>query len=192
MQHRQVSGNCAVHAANQTQVGQGPKPPVDGDGSGRRASDHKSHFIPTHLSWLNQAERFFAELTRKRLQRESFSSIFQLRAGIHDHLKKPRRFPSSFQVDCLRRPHPRQGLSLVRRTSLAGRQIVRVTNNLVQILGADDMLRCKSQFLSGFQESAPARTDCGVRVAASASAKGLAHGTRLSGAAPGPVLPNSA
>ena len=40
------------------------------------------HFIPTHSSWLNQVERFFAELTRKRLQRESFLSVAQLRAAI--------------------------------------------------------------------------------------------------------------
>ena len=45
------------------------------------------HFIPTHSSWLNQVERFFAELTRKRLQRESFTSVVQLRSAISDYLK---------------------------------------------------------------------------------------------------------
>ncbi len=45
------------------------------------------HFIPTHSSWLNQVERFFVELTRKRLQRERFTSVGQLRSAIRDYLK---------------------------------------------------------------------------------------------------------
>jgi len=55
------------------------------------------HFIPPHSSWLNQVARFFAELTRKRLQRESFLSVPQLRAAIHDHLKTHNASPRPFK-----------------------------------------------------------------------------------------------
>lgn len=55
------------------------------------------HFIPTHSSWLNQVERFFAELTRKRLQRESFLSVSQLRAAIRDYLKTHNASPRPFK-----------------------------------------------------------------------------------------------
>lgn len=55
------------------------------------------HFIPTHSSWLNQVERFFAELTRKRLQRESFLSVPQLRAAIRDYLKTHNASPRPFK-----------------------------------------------------------------------------------------------
>lgn len=55
------------------------------------------HFIPTHSSWLNQVERFFAELTRKRLQRESFLSVSQLRSAIHDYLKTHNASPRPFR-----------------------------------------------------------------------------------------------
>jgi transposase len=33
------------------------------------------HFIPTHSSWLNQVERFFALITNDRIRRESFLSV---------------------------------------------------------------------------------------------------------------------
>lgn len=55
------------------------------------------HFIPTHSSWLNQVERFFAELTRKRLQRESFLSVAQLRSAIRDYLKTHNTSPRPFK-----------------------------------------------------------------------------------------------
>lgn len=42
------------------------------------------HFIPTHSSWLNQVERFFA--TNRRLRRGVFGSIAQLRAAIISYI----------------------------------------------------------------------------------------------------------
>jgi putative transposase len=36
------------------------------------------HFIPTHSSWLNQVERFFALITDKAIRRGSFTSVKQL------------------------------------------------------------------------------------------------------------------
>jgi transposase len=45
----------------------------------------QAHFIPAHSSWLNQVERFLAELTRKRLQRE----LHQCRATALRHPRLP-------------------------------------------------------------------------------------------------------
>jgi transposase len=36
------------------------------------------HFTPTSASWLNQVERWFAEITRKRIRRGSFRSLHEL------------------------------------------------------------------------------------------------------------------
>ena len=36
------------------------------------------HFIPTSSSWLNLVERWFAEITRKRIRRGCFSSVAEL------------------------------------------------------------------------------------------------------------------
>jgi transposase len=36
------------------------------------------HFIPTHSSWLNMVERWFAEITNKQIRRESWESVEQL------------------------------------------------------------------------------------------------------------------
>lgn len=45
------------------------------------------HFIPTHSSWLNQVERFFARLTEERIRRESFRSVEALRNAILDYIE---------------------------------------------------------------------------------------------------------
>lgn len=44
------------------------------------------HFTPTSCSWANMVERFFAELTRKRLRRGSFGSVPELVAAIEEYL----------------------------------------------------------------------------------------------------------
>ena len=46
------------------------------------------HFTPTSASWLNQVERFFAEITRKRIRRGVFKSVPELEATINDYLAK--------------------------------------------------------------------------------------------------------
>ncbi len=46
------------------------------------------HFTPTSASWLNQVERFFAEITRKRIRRGVFKSVPELEATIDDYLAK--------------------------------------------------------------------------------------------------------
>jgi transposase len=46
------------------------------------------HFTPTSASWLNLIERFFAELTTKRIRRSVFKSVDALKAAIMDFLDK--------------------------------------------------------------------------------------------------------
>jgi transposase len=45
------------------------------------------HFIPTHSSWLNLVERWFAEITNKRIRRESWESVDQLVKAIKNYIK---------------------------------------------------------------------------------------------------------
>jgi transposase len=44
------------------------------------------HFIPTSSSWLNLVERWFRELTDKRIRRGSFTSVTDLIAAIEDYI----------------------------------------------------------------------------------------------------------
>lgn len=56
----------------------------------------KLHFTPTSASWLNLVERFFAEITSRRIRRGSYSSVDDLEAAIYDYLachnEKPKPF----------------------------------------------------------------------------------------------------
>jgi transposase len=45
------------------------------------------HFIPTHSSWLNLVERWFAEITNKRIRRGSFESVPELTKAIKSYIK---------------------------------------------------------------------------------------------------------
>jgi len=45
------------------------------------------HFIPTHSSWLNLIERWFSEITTKRIRRESWDGVSQLEKAINDYIK---------------------------------------------------------------------------------------------------------
>lgn len=45
------------------------------------------HFVPTGSSWLNMVERWFEEITRKRIRRGSFKSVRQLINAITDYLE---------------------------------------------------------------------------------------------------------
>ena len=44
------------------------------------------HFTPTSASWLNMVERFFAEITRKRIRRGVFKSVAEVEQAIYDYL----------------------------------------------------------------------------------------------------------
>ena len=45
------------------------------------------HFTPTSASWANMVERFFAQLTEKRIRRGVFTSVPQLEKCLREHLK---------------------------------------------------------------------------------------------------------
>lgn len=57
----------------------------------------KLHFTPTSASWLNMVERFFAEITSKRIRRGSYSSVGDLEAAIYDYLMQHNAKPKPFK-----------------------------------------------------------------------------------------------
>ena len=56
----------------------------------------KLHFTPTSASWLNLVERFFAEITARRIRRGSYSSVDDLEAAIYDYLLQHNAKPKPF------------------------------------------------------------------------------------------------
>jgi transposase len=54
------------------------------------------HFTPTSGSWVNQVERFFGEITDKRIRRGSFPSIRSLEKAIQEYLEYHNRNPKPF------------------------------------------------------------------------------------------------
>lgn len=54
------------------------------------------HFIPTYSSWLNLVERWFAELTSKKLQRSSHTSVRRLERDIREWLEINNENPRPF------------------------------------------------------------------------------------------------
>jgi transposase len=54
------------------------------------------HFTPTSSSWLNLVERLFAEITRQRIRRGTFTGVDQLEAAINDWIEHRNRQPKPF------------------------------------------------------------------------------------------------
>jgi transposase len=54
------------------------------------------HYVPTSCSWLNLIERWFAELTNKRIRRDSFFSVEELIAAINEFLAAWNENPKPF------------------------------------------------------------------------------------------------
>src|SRR5271169_6051264 len=54
------------------------------------------HFTPTSSSWLNMVERFFAEITRKRIRRGVFKSVDELKQAIMDYLDNHNGHPKPY------------------------------------------------------------------------------------------------
>jgi transposase len=54
------------------------------------------HFTPTSASWLNMVERFFAEITRKRIRRGAFKSVPELKSAIIEYLENHNANPKPF------------------------------------------------------------------------------------------------
>ena len=46
------------------------------------------HYTPTYSSWLNQVERWFSELTTKKLRRSTHHTVSELRDDINNALKE--------------------------------------------------------------------------------------------------------
>jgi transposase len=63
------------------------------------------HYVPTSCSWLNLIERWFAELTNKRIRRDSFFSVADLTAAIKEFLAawndNPKPFVWTATVDSI-------------------------------------------------------------------------------------------
>jgi len=54
------------------------------------------HFIPTSSSWLNMVERWFREMTDKRLRRGTFANVTSLVKTIKDYIHNHNQNPQAF------------------------------------------------------------------------------------------------
>jgi len=63
------------------------------------------HFTPTSSSWLNMVERWFGEISQKRIRRGSFQSVKELVAAIEEYLDQynlaPKRFVWTKDADMI-------------------------------------------------------------------------------------------
>ena len=62
----------------------------------KRHARFHMHFIPTSSSWLNVIERFFRELTEKRIRRGAFTSVDELKHAIFDYIAHHNSSPTPF------------------------------------------------------------------------------------------------
>ncbi len=62
-----------------------------------RHPEYHLHFTPTSSSWLNQVERFFGEITEKRIRRGVFRSVPALEAAIREYLEHHNANPKPFK-----------------------------------------------------------------------------------------------
>jgi hypothetical protein len=51
------------------------------------------HFTPTHASWLNQVERWFALFTPRQIKRGSHTSVQELEAAIRESISTRNQLP---------------------------------------------------------------------------------------------------
>jgi transposase len=86
------------------------------------------HFTPTAASWLNQVERFFADLTEKQIRRGIHRSTQELEAAITTYIEAVNASPKPFQwtksADDI--------LSTIKRFCLATLQIAERQNEMTQ------------------------------------------------------------
>ena len=62
-----------------------------------RHPEYHLHFTPTSSSWLNQVERFFGEITEKRIRRGAFRSVPALEKAIQEYLDHHNASPKPFR-----------------------------------------------------------------------------------------------
>ncbi len=61
-----------------------------------RHPEYRLHFTPTSASWLNLVERFFGEITAKRIRRGAFRSVHALESAIREYLEHHNASPKPF------------------------------------------------------------------------------------------------
>jgi len=54
------------------------------------------HYTPTGSSWINLVERWFAEITRKRIRRGTFRSVGELVRAIREYIRENNKAPRPF------------------------------------------------------------------------------------------------
>jgi transposase len=62
-----------------------------------RHPEYHLHFTPTSGSWLNLVERFFGEITERRIRRGAFRSVAALEAAIREYLEHHNASPKPFR-----------------------------------------------------------------------------------------------
>jgi transposase len=55
------------------------------------------HFTPTSSSWLNLVERWFRDLTDKRIRRGTFTNVAKLQAAIQAYIDEHNQNPRAFK-----------------------------------------------------------------------------------------------
>jgi len=70
------------------------------------------NFTPASSSWMNLVERWFAELTRRKLRRSTHRSVTELEAGIRNWISEWNKDPGPFMDQDHRRDprNPRRTL----------------------------------------------------------------------------------
>src|SRR5882762_1914704 len=67
--------------------------------------DTTLHFTPTHSSWLNQVERWFALLSQRQIKRGSHYSVRELESAISEfidvHNEQPKPFVWTKSADAI-------------------------------------------------------------------------------------------
>ena len=75
------------------------------------------HFTPTSSSWLNLVERWFKELTDKRLRRGVFTTVADLTEAITIWAEHWNDRPQTLHLESHRRRHHREGLAAAAKPS---------------------------------------------------------------------------
>jgi transposase len=63
----------------------------------QRHPEYRLHFTPTSSSWLNLVERFFSEITTRRIRRGSLASAMSLRRAIESYIAARNEDPKPFR-----------------------------------------------------------------------------------------------
>lgn len=91
--HREFPGNTPLHVVMDN-YGTHGTPEVKA--WLKRHPRFQVHYVPTSCSWLNLIERWFAELTTKRIRRDSFHSVEDLITAIEEFLASWNENPKPF------------------------------------------------------------------------------------------------